>query len=80
MGETIGEARSARQQPESVARERYDMLRMVWSRMLALPSRLQQRLPNLTAGDVAAIDREIRDALMETGNGDIAAETIPTTL
>ena len=28
-------------------------------------------------GDVAAIDRKICDALMETGNGDIAAETIP---
>jgi hypothetical protein len=32
---------------------------------------------NLTAGDFAAIDCEICDALMETENGDIAAETIP---
>lgn len=37
--------------------------------MLALPSRLQQRLGHLTAHDVTAIDREIRDLLTEMGNG-----------
>ncbi|MGA8615627.1 MAG: hypothetical protein WB760_28890 [Xanthobacteraceae bacterium] len=26
-----------------------------------------RKIPNLTAGDVAAIDREISDALVETG-------------
>ena len=35
------------------------------------------RALNQVNPDVAAIDREICDALMETGNGDIAAETIP---
>jgi len=38
---------------------------------------IRQRRPKLTAGGVAAIDCEIRDALMEIGNGDIAAEAIP---
>jgi hypothetical protein len=28
-----------------------------------------QRLPNLTAADVAVIDREVRDALIEVGVG-----------
>ena len=39
------------------------VLRDVRAAMLALPSRIQQRLPHLTAHDVATVDREIRDAL-----------------
>jgi len=35
--------------------------------MLAVPSRFQQRLPHLSAHDVAEIDREIREALTEMG-------------
>jgi phage terminase Nu1 subunit (DNA packaging protein) len=45
------------------------ILRGVRARMLAVPSRVRQRLPHLTAGEVAAIDREIRDALVELGEG-----------
>jgi terminase small subunit / prophage DNA-packing protein len=43
-------------------------LREIRAGMLALPSRLQQRLDHLTAHDVTAIDREIRDLLTELGN------------
>jgi len=51
-----------------VAREWSEILRMLRSRMLALPGRVQQRLGNLTPHDVATLDREIRDALAEMGN------------
>ena len=37
------------------------------ARLLALPSRAQQRLGHLTAHDVAALDREVRGALTELG-------------
>jgi phage terminase Nu1 subunit (DNA packaging protein) len=37
--------------------------------MLAVPSRVQQRLPHLTAHDVAEIDAEVRAALIEIGGG-----------
>lgn len=42
-----------------------DVLRTIRARVLALPSRLQQRLGHLTPHDVATIDRELRDALTE---------------
>ena len=45
------------------------VLRTVRVGMLAVPSRAAQRLPHLTAADVAVIDREVRDALTEVGNG-----------
>jgi phage terminase Nu1 subunit (DNA packaging protein) len=45
------------------------ILRDVRAGMLALPSRLQQRLGHLSVHDVAAIDREIRDALTELTAG-----------
>jgi phage terminase Nu1 subunit (DNA packaging protein) len=35
--------------------------------MLAVPSRCAQRLPHLSAHDVAEIDREVRDVLIEIG-------------
>jgi phage terminase Nu1 subunit (DNA packaging protein) len=59
-----------------VEREWAAILRDVRAAMLALPSRLQQKLPHLSAHDVAMIDREIRDVLAELGNS--AAQTGPT--
>lgn len=41
------------------------VLRDVRAAMLALPSRVQQRLPHLTSHDVVEFDRQIRDALTE---------------
>lgn len=41
------------------------ILREVRAALLALPGRIQLRLSQLTADDVAEIDREIRDALAE---------------
>jgi phage terminase Nu1 subunit (DNA packaging protein) len=37
----------------------------VRARLLAAPSRVQQARPHLTAGDIEALDREIREALEE---------------
>ena len=44
------------------------------ARLLALPSRVNQHLPHLTAAEVAMVDREVRDALTELG-GTGAADT-----
>jgi phage terminase Nu1 subunit (DNA packaging protein) len=41
------------------------VLRSVRSGLLAVPSRIGARLPHLDAIDIAAIEREIRDALTE---------------
>lgn len=38
------------------------------SRMMAVPSRCRHRLPHLTVTDVAALDRELRDALTEAAD------------
>ena len=46
-----------------------DVLRQVRARILAVPSRLRQSL-TLSAVEVDAIDRELREALVELGNGD----------
>jgi phage terminase Nu1 subunit (DNA packaging protein) len=43
------------------------VLRTVRAGMLAVPTRCQQRLPHLTVHDVAEIDREVREALSDTG-------------
>jgi len=51
-----------------VEREWTEVLRLLRSRILALPARVQQRVGSLTAHDVAALDREIRDALAELGS------------
>lgn len=48
-----------------------DILRMVRSGMLALPSRVQQRLGHLTTHDLAILDREIRDTLEELSDDPI---------
>lgn len=46
-----------------------DVLRQVRARILAVPSRLRQAL-DLTTADIDVIDRELREALTELGNGD----------
>ncbi|MBN8483475.1 MAG: terminase small subunit [Sphingomonadales bacterium] len=51
-----------------VADEWASILRLVRSRMLAVPSRIQQQLGHLSAHDLDIIDREIRDALEEAAN------------
>jgi phage terminase Nu1 subunit (DNA packaging protein) len=45
------------------------VLRTVRAGMLAVPSRVSQRLPHLSAHDVSEIDAEIRAALTEIGEG-----------
>jgi terminase small subunit / prophage DNA-packing protein len=44
------------------------VLRTVRAGLLAVPSRVQQRLPHLTAHDVSEIDREVRDVLTDLGS------------
>jgi phage terminase Nu1 subunit (DNA packaging protein) len=53
-----------------VEREWSSILRDVRAAMLAVPSRLQQRLGHLTTHDIAMLDREIRDALAESADAD----------
>ncbi|WP_101067281.1 hypothetical protein [Roseovarius salinarum] len=55
---------------EDVAREWADALRKVRAAILAVPSRLRQRLPHLTAHDVEALDGELRRALEEASRDD----------
>ncbi len=52
---------------EAVEHEWSDVLRTVRAGMLAVPSRVAQRLPHLTAHDVSEIDSEIRAVLAEIG-------------
>lgn len=52
---------------DAVAREWADMLGIVRSRVMATPSRVAARLGHLSPLDIAAIDRELRDALAELG-------------
>lgn len=49
-----------------------EMLRDVRAAMLAVPSRVLQRLPHLSAHDLDQIDREIRNALQETADDEHA--------
>ena len=53
-----------------VEREWSEVLRHLRAAILALPSRIGQRVPALTQTDLAAIDGEIRDLLRELSNGD----------
>ena len=53
-----------------VEREWSEILRHLRAAILALPSRIGQRVPALTQTDLAAIDGEIRDLLGELSNGD----------
>lgn len=48
-----------------------DILRMVRSAMLALPSRVQQRLGHLSQHDLSIMDREVRDTLEELSDDPI---------
>jgi phage terminase Nu1 subunit (DNA packaging protein) len=43
------------------------VLRTIRAGMLAVPSRFAARLPHLTKYDIAELDREIRQALLEIG-------------
>lgn len=45
----------------------FGILREVRTRMLAVPSRVQQRIVGLTASDVAVIEGEVREALTDAG-------------
>jgi phage terminase Nu1 subunit (DNA packaging protein) len=54
---------------EAVQREWSAILSGIRARLLAVPSRAAQRLPHMTAHDVGEVDREIRDALTELGEG-----------
>lgn len=51
----------------AVEREWAAMLRDIRAGLLALPSRVQQRLGHLSAHDVTVLDREIRNLLTELG-------------
>lgn len=53
-----------------VEREWSGTMRNLRSQLLAVPSRVRQRLGHLTSGDVDAIDRELRDALTQIGGAD----------
>lgn len=46
-----------------------DVLRQVRARVLSVPSRLRADLPEVDTGTLSAIDRALRDALTELGNG-----------
>jgi terminase small subunit / prophage DNA-packing protein len=56
-----------------VEREWIEVLRLVRAGMLAVPTRVQQRLPHLTTHDVAEIDLEVRDVLKEIADDKHAA-------
>lgn len=45
------------------------IFRDVRAAMLALPARIRNRAPHLSAADIAMIDREIREGLRELGDG-----------
>lgn len=51
-----------------VAEEWSGILRLVRSRIMATPSRIQQQLGHLSAHDIDVIDRELRDTLEELAN------------
>jgi len=53
---------------QEVVEEWSSILRLVRSRILAAPSRIQQRLGHLSAHDLDMIDRELRDALEEVAD------------
>lgn len=61
---TRGELVDARQ----VEAEWSNTLRSLRAAMIAVPSRVRQRLPGLSPAEVATIDAEIRSALTEAAN------------
>lgn len=66
----MAEQRGSLLDAEAVERAWVDVLRQVRKAMLALPSRVQRRLPHQTAHDVAEIDAEVRAVLTDFGNSD----------
>lgn len=52
-----------------VEREWAGVLRLIRSRILAVPSRVRQVLPHLDADDIAAIDAELKSALEGLSHG-----------
>jgi len=46
------------------------VFRKVRAGLLAIPARAAQRLPHLTAADIAVMDREVRAALTELGDAE----------
>jgi terminase small subunit / prophage DNA-packing protein len=54
---------------DEVRREWDDTLRTARNALLAVPSRVRQRLPHLTPQDIHVIDEEIRAALTALANG-----------
>lgn len=52
-----------------VEREWANVLRTVRASILAVPPRLRQTMPHLTAHDIAALDSELRQALEDLANG-----------
>lgn len=54
-----------------VEREWAGILRDVRAALLAMPSRMQQRVGTLTVADVAALDREVRDVLNQLGGDSV---------
>jgi terminase small subunit / prophage DNA-packing protein len=51
-------------------RAKADENRRIRARLQAVPSRVRARCPDLTAAQVAAVDRELRDALAELAEDD----------
>lgn len=68
------EARGRLLDAGTVEREWSGVLRTVRAGMLAVPSRVQQRLPHLTKHDVSEIDREVRVVLTEVANEESRGE------
>jgi phage terminase Nu1 subunit (DNA packaging protein) len=68
----VAEIRAAKMRGElveaaEVEAELSAVLRAVRAGLLAVPSRVSQRLPHLSAHDVAEIEAEVRAALTEVG-------------
>jgi phage terminase Nu1 subunit (DNA packaging protein) len=59
---------------EQVRNTWLSVMASVRARLLAIPGRVQQTAPHLSADDIAAIDREIRAALSELADGAEANE------
>ena len=71
----LAELKAARERGEllnaaEVEAEWSGVLRYVRAGMLAVSSRVAQRLPHLTAHDVAEVDAEVRAVLAEMGGRD----------
>jgi hypothetical protein len=71
LAETTGKKlRGELVEASAVEAEWAGVLRTVRAGMLAVPSRVAQRLPHLNAHDISEIDLEVRDALYTIGSGE----------